>query len=292
MTVLVAGATGNVGGHVVDELRGRGVAVRAFVRDPGRAAQRFGGGVEIVVGDFEDSVSVRGALEGADRVLLSSADGPRKVEHEAAVIDAAADAGVRMIVKASTVFAEAGSALPPFDWNGRSEDRLRRSGVPAVVLRSHFYMTNLLAAAEQVRAGGPLVAPAGQGRVAMIDPRDVAAVAAAVLVGDGHEGRTYELTGPEAVSYADVARELSAAIGAPVEYVDAPEEAARQGLEASGMPGWLVEHLVGVFGLIRSGAFERTTDAVRELTGREPRTIADFARDHAALYARLSPAQR
>jgi uncharacterized protein YbjT (DUF2867 family) len=292
MTVLVTGATGNVGGHVVDELRGRGVAVRAFVRDPGGAAQRFGGGVEIVVGDFEDVASVRGALEGADRVLLSSADGPRKVEHEAAVMDAAADAGVRMIVKASTVFAEAGSPLPPFDWNGRSEDRLRRSGVPAVVLRSHFYMTNLLTAAEQVRAGGPLVAPAGQGRVAMIDPHDVAAVAAAVLVGDGHEGRTYELTGPEAVPYADVARELSAAIGAPVEYVDAPEEAARQGLEASGMPGWLVEHLVGVFGLIRSGAFERTTDAVRELTGREPRTIADFARDYAAFYARLSPAQR
>ena len=220
MTVLVTGATGNVGGHVVDELRGRGVAVRGFVRDPGRAAERFGGGVEIVVGDFEDPASVRGALDGADRVLLSSADGPRKVEHEAAVIDAAADAGVRLIVKASTVLAQAGSALPPFDWNGRSEDHLRRSGVPATVLRSHFYMTNLLAAAEQIRAGGPLVAPAGQGRVAMIDPRDVAAVAAAVLVGDGHEGRTYELT------------------------------------------------------------------------GREPRSLAEFIQDHATLYAPLSPAQR
>ena len=292
MTVLVTGATGNVGGHVVDELRSRGAAVRAFVRDPARAAERFGAGVEVAVGDFDDPASIRSAVLGVDRVFLSSADGPRKVEHEAAVIDAAAAAGVRLIVKASTVFAEAGSPLPAFDWNGRSEDHLRRSGVPATVLRSHFYMTNLLAAADQVRAGNGLVAPAGEGRLAMIDPRDVAAVAAAVLVGAGHDGRTYELTGPDAVSYAEVARELSLATGATVEYVDAREDAARQGLESSGMPGWLVEHLVGVFGLIRSGAFERTTDTVRELTGRDPRGVAQFIHDHAALYAPLTAAQR
>ena len=178
-------------------------------------------------------------------MFLSSADGPRKVEHEAAVVDAAAAAAVDMIVKASTVFAQAGSPLAPLDWNGRSEDHLRRSGVPATVLRSQFYMTNLLAAAEQVRTGGRVIAPAGHGRVAMIDPRDVAAAAAAVLAGDGHEGRTYELTGPDAVSYADVARELARATGAPVQYIDAPDDAARHGLEASGMPEWLVEHLTG-----------------------------------------------
>jgi uncharacterized protein YbjT (DUF2867 family) len=290
MTVLVTGATGNVGAHVVDELRNRGAAVRAFVRDPARAAERFGADVEVAVGDFTDQASIRGALRGVDRVFLSSADGPRKVEHEAAVVDAAAAAGVALIAKASTVSAEAGSPLPAFDWNGRSEDHLRRSGVPATVLRSHFYMTNLLAAAEQVREHGRLVAPAGQGRLAMIDPRDVAAVAAAVLVDEGHEGRTYELTGPEAVSYSDVARELSRATGATIEYVDAPEDAARQGLEASGMPGWLVEHLVGVFGLIRLGAFARTTDTVRALTGGEPRSFAQFARDNATLYAPLKPA--
>jgi uncharacterized protein YbjT (DUF2867 family) len=292
MTALVTGATGNVGGHVVDELLARGAAVRAFVRDPARAAERFGADVEVAVGDFADPAAIRAAVKGIDRVFLASADGPSKVEHEVAVIDAAAAAGVRLIVKASTAFAQAGSRLAPFDWNGRSEDHLRRSGVPATVLRSHFYMTNLLAAAEQVRAGGPLVAPAGEGRVAMIDPRDVAAVAAAVLAGDGHEGRTYELTGPEAVSYADAARELSHATGASIEYVDAPADAARQGLEASGMPGWLVDHLVGVFSLIRSGAFERTTETVRELTGREPRSLAQFAHDHASLYAPVTAAQR
>jgi uncharacterized protein YbjT (DUF2867 family) len=280
MTVLVTGATGNVGSAVVRELRERGVPVRAFVRDPARVA----GGVEVAVGDFDDPGSIRAAMEGVGRVFLSSADGPRKAEHEAAVIDAAAAAGARLIVKASTIGAAAGSPLKPFDWNGRAEDHLRRSGVPWVIVQSAFYMTNLLAAAEPVRAG-MLPAPAGSGRIAMIDPRDVAAVAAATLSTDGRAERTYRLTGPKAIGYERVAEELSRATGTDVRYVDVPPEAAHEELAAAGMPDWLVSHLDGVFGLIRSGALEETTGTVRAVTGREPRSFAEFARDHARLFS-------
>jgi uncharacterized protein YbjT (DUF2867 family) len=282
MTVLVTGATGNVGSAVVQELRRLGVAVRAFVRDP---AAELPEGVEPAVGDFDDVASVRAALRGVDRVFVSSADGPRKVEHETNVIDAAA--GVELIVKASTLSARAGSPLKPFDWNGRVEDHLRRSGPPSVILASAFYMTNLLAAAEPVRAQGILPAPAGGGRIAMIDPRDVGAVAAAVLAGTGHEGRTYRLTGPAAIGYRDIAAQLGEATGTHIEYLDVPPAAARDGLIAAGMPGWLVDHLDGAFALIRDGAYEETTDAVRVLTGREARSFGDFARDHAASFARL-----
>jgi uncharacterized protein YbjT (DUF2867 family) len=152
-------------------------------------------------------------------------------------------------------------------------------------------MTNLFAAAEEIRQGR-LPAPAGSGRIAMVDPRDVGAVAAAVLTADGHEGRTYRLTGPRAVSYADVAEALAAATGHPVEYVDVPEEAAREALAASGMPGWLVEHLVGAFRMIRADALAETSDGVRALTGREPRGIADFVGDHAAAFRAKSVSVR
>lgn len=284
--ILVTGATGNVGAQVVRELLARGRNVRAFVRDPEKARKLFGEGADIAEGDFSDTASLRRALGGIEDVFLSSPDGPEKVAQEKAVIDAALDAGVRIIVKCSTIGAEVGSPLPPFDWHGRVEEYLEPSGVSSVVLQSCFYMTNLLASADQVRSEGKLFAPAGEGAIAMIDPRDTAAVAAVVLTSDGHEGRTYALTGPEAITYERIASELSQATGEQVEFVDVPDEAARQGLVAAGLPAWLVEHLGALFPVIRKGGFENTTDTVRALTGRAPRTFAEFARDHAQAFER------
>lgn len=291
-TILVTGATGNVGSQAVRELRARGAPVRAFVRDPARAAAMLGDSVELAVGDFEDATSVRRALVGVSDVLLSSTNNPRQVEHETGVIDAAGAAGVRRIVKLSTIGAEVGAALPAFDWHGRIEQQLRRSGVPAVILQSNFYMTNLLASAEMVKQTGRLFAPAAGGTVAMIDPRDVAAVAAVILTTEGHEGQTYTLTGPEAISHARVAADLSAATGRPIAYVDVPEEAARQRLVEAGMPDWLVRQITGVYALIRQGALAGTTGTVRAMSGREPRDFAAFARDHAALFGAAEPAAR
>ena len=283
-TVLVTGATGNVGSAVVRELRRDGMSIRAFVRDGADGAEKLGEGVELAVGDFSDPASLRRAMDGVDRVFLSSADGPQKVDHEIGVIDAAVEAGVQRIVKASTVRAEAGSPLPAFDWNGQIEDHLRRSGVPAVILQSCFYMTNLLASSEQIRSQGRLFAPAAGGKIAMIDPRDVGSVGAAVLTTDGHDGRTYVLTGPEAITFDGVAKMLSSATDRSVAFVDVPEEAARQGLVEAGMPDWLVDQLVRLFGIIRQGSLEETTNTVRELTGREPRSFKEFAHDHADLF--------
>jgi uncharacterized protein YbjT (DUF2867 family) len=234
MTVLVTGATGNVGSAAVAELRRRGARVRAFVRRP---VETLGEDVELAIGDFEDPASIRAALAGVDRVLLSSPTSPRQVEHDAAVIDAAA--GVDLLVKVSALGARPGSALPGLDWNGRSEERLRASGMPGASLRAALFMTNLLAAADPVRMQHILPAPAGDERVAMIDPRDVVAAAAAVLTGDGHEGRTYELTGPEAVTYREIADLISRATGTRVEYVDVPPPRRVRAWSRRGCPtGW------------------------------------------------------
>ena len=168
--ILVTGATGNAGSQVVRELRERGVPVRAFVRDSERARERLGDGIELAVGDFADVSSLRAALNGADDVLLSCSDDPRRVEWETNAIDAAGAAGVRRIVKLSTVAAAPGAPVAFWDWHGRVEEQLRASRVPAVILRSSFYMSNLLAEARQIATEGYICAPVGGARIAMIDP--------------------------------------------------------------------------------------------------------------------------
>jgi uncharacterized protein YbjT (DUF2867 family) len=282
--VLVTGATGNVGSRVVGELRDLGVPVRAFVRDADMAATMLGDGIEIAAGDFSDAASVRRALEGVEGVFLACANDPRQVEHETGVIDAAAGAGVRRIVKLSALGAEVGSPVAFWDWHGRIEEHLRAMGIPAVVLRPTFLMTNLLGSAEGIRHEDVLFAPAEGARVAMIDPSDVAEAAAIALSTDGHEGQTHVLTGPEAITFERVAEKLSAATGRSIRFVAVPDDAARQALVEAGIPGFVAGQIVAVFGILRQGAQERTTDAVRALTGREPRTFLQFARVHASLF--------
>ncbi len=283
--ILVTGATGTTGSEVVRALERRGARVRAFVRDPGKAQVLFGDAVEVATGDFADAESVRAALDGVDTVLLSCADDPRRVEWETSAIDAAGAAGVERIVKLSTIGAAPDAPVAFWAWHGVVERHLRLSGIPAIVLRSTFYMSNLLAALDPVVREGRLYAPAGDAKVAMIDPRDVGAAAAAVLTGAGDDGQTYVLTGPQAITWAQVAAELSTATGRRVEFVDVPDDGARRALIESGLPEFVAEQLVKIFGLLREGVAEQVTDSVESLTGLPARGFAEFARDRAGLFA-------
>lgn len=282
--ILVTGATGNVGSQVVRAVSERGGQVRALVRDADKARERIGEDIELAIGDFADPRSVGAALDGVEQMFLSCADDPRRVEWETRAIDAAAAAGVRRIVKLSSVTAEPGAPVAFWDWHGRVEQHLRASAVAWVILRSNFYMSNLLAGAEEVAREGRIYAPAGGARIAMIDPRDVGAAAAAVLHGEGHDARTHALTGPEAITYGQVAHELSEASGRLIEFIDVPDEAARQGMIEAGLPEFVAAQLVKLFGQLRLGAGEQVTDGVQSLTGRPPRSFAEFARDHAGLF--------
>jgi uncharacterized protein YbjT (DUF2867 family) len=284
MKVLVTGATGNIGAHVVTQLRERGASVRAFVRDPDRAAQRLGPDVELAVGDFADSAMLRRALRGIDHVFLTSADGPDNVAHETAVIDAAAAAWIRRVVKLSAVGAEIDSPIMFSRAHARIEQHLRDSAVPGVILYSNFFMSNLFTSADTIRQSGTIVAPAGDAKIAMIDPRDVAAAAVEALLGDGHDGQAYVITGPRAITYADVAADLSTTLGREITFVSVPDEAARGAMLESGAPAWLADTLVVLFGELRRGLAAQTTDTVQALIGREPRAFAEFAHDHRAIF--------
>lgn len=283
MMVLVLGATGNVGSKVVAELLALGVPVRAFARDREKAVSTLGPDVQVSIGNFDDPATVRRALDGIDAVLVTASDGPQKIEHETRLIDIVAAEGARRVVKLSTVGAGTASG-PQFDAHGRIEEHLAKSGLPSVVLRSSFYMTNLLGSAETIKATGKLFAPAGGVKVAMIDPHDVAAVAARALATNVHEGKTHVLTGPEALTFEDVAARLSAVTGRMVEFVDVPEQAAREQMLENGMPGWMAELVLAAFKALRSGIAVDPTDGVRSVTGREPRSFAAFARDYGVLF--------
>jgi uncharacterized protein YbjT (DUF2867 family) len=286
MRILVTGATGNVGGHVVRGLVQRGVAVRAFVRDPG-AAQRLGPGVEVAAGDLTS------ALAGVDRLFLACGNTEGQMEFESAVIDAAAAAGIERVVKLSGPDASADSPLIFERRHAAIEQHLAASGRPAVLLRPRAYLTNLLAYARTVAGSGMLFAPAGTAAISFVDPRDVADAAVECLTGEGHEGRIYTLTGPEAVTFEGIARELGRATGRAVTYVDVSDEDARRAMIADGLPPMMADAIVAIFADQRAGSMAGTTDTVRELTGREPRTVARFADEFAGLFApAAAPARR
>jgi uncharacterized protein YbjT (DUF2867 family) len=284
MKVLVTGATGGVGSHVVAELLARGADVRAFVRDRDRAAALLGPDAELAVGDFADRESLRRALHGAERVFLACSNAPAQVDYEIGVIEAAKEAGVERLVKLSASAAAVDSPLLFPRWHGLIERHLVRSGVPAVRLCPGFFMSTLLMSADAVRATGQLHAPAGRAKIAMIDPRDVAAVAAVTLTGDGHEGARYILDGARAITYEEVAAHLSEATGRRIQFVDVPDDAAQRAMLEAGLPPAVAEFLVRLFRALRQGLGEKTSDIVRSLTGEQPRDFAAFARDHAAAF--------
>lgn len=282
--ILVTGATGTVGSGVVKQLTDQRVPVRAFVRNEEKARALLGESVELAQGDFSDADSLRRALDAVDAVFLACTPEPRQAELEQNVIDAVAATEGARVVYLSARPAEVGSSCAFWDSNGKSERSLRESGLPATVLRPTWFMSQVLPLADQVRSMRKFFVPAEGARIAMIDPGDVASVAIVALTRDGHEGETYELTGPEAITYGDVATELSEVTGRTVEFVPVSDDASRDGLVSAGLPQWVADHLVRAFGRLRQGVAEETTNTVRTLTGRDPRTLGEFVRDHADVF--------
>ncbi len=287
--ILVTAATGNVGRTVTALLADHpAVQVRALVRHPASAVD-LPDRVEVAVGDFADLPSLDEALDGVDAVYLACGNVAEQVDHECTVIDRAAAAGARRIVKLSARGAELGSPVAFWHWHALIERHLSRSGIPSVVLQPSFLMTNLFAAADSVRAHGLVIAPAARARISMVDPRDVAAVAAAALVEGGHEGHTYLVTGPAAVTYDVVAASLSDVLGRDVAYLDIDPDEARRGMLDQGLPPFVVDQLGAVFSALRRGDQATTTEIVESVTGRLPQSFREFAGDHAAAFAVPEP---
>ena len=283
--ILITGATGTTGREVVRELRQLGAeGVRALVRDPARAEFIREAGFEAVAGDFERPETLDAALEGVERALLLTPPTPDTVKHHLEFLQAAAAAGVRHVVKLSAFGADADAPEGFGKWHGQSENLLKTSGLKWTMLRPNFFMQNLLGQARQIAATGHLYQPVGDARASFIDVRDIAAVAARALTEEGHDEQTYTLTGPEALSYHDVAAKLSEATGRDVTYVHVSPEQFRAGALGAGLPEWLVSALERLNEIFASGQAAQVTDDVRRVARREPTTYGQFALDHAEAF--------
>jgi (4-alkanoyl-5-oxo-2,5-dihydrofuran-3-yl)methyl phosphate reductase len=278
--ILVTGATGTVGRKVVDRLLAAGEHVRALTRDPGRA--EFDPAVEVVAGDMGEPSTLPPALAGVDRVFLVSVGG-RLAEFDAAMATAARAAGVRHIVKLSVIGAVQPSedaAKTPSRLHVEGENAVRGSGVEWTFLRPGPFMTNALNWAPMIKKDGVVRVPFGHNAAVPIDPEDVAAVAARVLTSADHAGVAYPLSGPEVLSPAQQVEILAAALRRELDFVDLPEDAARQGMVRSGMPEDLVE---GLLKSLREGDLPHLTKVfptVQDITGEPPRSFDRWVADH------------
>ena len=282
-TVLVTGATGNIGSGLIPELQAAGVSVRALVRDAAKAAALQAQGVGTVLGDLDRPETLDAALAGVDKVFLLTWNGPTAPQQARNIIGAAQRAGRPHIVRIAAHGTDGSRIVRD---HLVVEEELKASGLPWTMLRPTFFMQNLMMAAPSVASDGMMYLPFKTGRVGMIDVRDIVDVAARVLTTDGHAGQTYILTGPQAVSLQEVAGALSAALGKPVTYVDIPREAAKQFMMGMGMPEWIADGYAELFEGFANNFASRVSPDVARVTGRPGRGIAQFARDFAPVFGR------
>ncbi|MFG2824892.1 NAD(P)H-binding protein [Kitasatospora sp. NPDC048365] len=289
--ILVTGATGSIGRHLVRRLGDRKAEFRALVRD---AAKGQALGCDWVVGDFDDPGSLTAAFAGVDRLFLNG-PGAQAVEGEqpmvrrlSAVIDAARAAGVERVVKVSVWHAKAGGKLAEgAHWE--LDRRLARSGLPWTVLQPSGFLQNLLGPGA-FTPDGRLIGRYGDAPVSHIDCRDIADCAEVLLTGPPRPGETFVLTGPQALTDARLAERISAALGRPVGRVELSPDDLAASLAGQGVPDGFADDLAHLLREVAAGSLNEVTTAVPDLLGRPARTVDAFLADNLpALRAAASP---
>jgi uncharacterized protein YbjT (DUF2867 family) len=275
--LLVTAAGGKVGQHVVTQLSAKQISVRAGVHSEAAASALRGIGVEAAVLDFESSESLVAAFQGIDTLFLVTPGSPDQGHYEDNLLAEATRAGVKRLVKLSGKIADhhtTGYSL----WNRDAERRIKNSNIPYTILRANYFMQNLFMNAEQIKRGAFTNGPAAK-RIALIDARDIAAVAVAALTEDGHAGKIYDLNGPELLDGYTQATTISRVLGRPVKYLDVSADDFVGQLQSFGLPAWMVE----AFAVAASDPEipgDQSSAEVERILHRRPGTLEQFMMDH------------
>ncbi len=279
--ILVTGATGNTGSGLVPALLNAGVAVRALVRDEAKVQPLQDMGVEVFVGDLDQPETIETAVAGVDKIYLLTWNGPTQAQQVQNVLDVAKQAGNPHIVRHSMWGSEKSRIVQQGD---QAEEAVKSSGLPWTLLKPTFFMQNTMMAAQTIASDGMIYWDMNDGKIGMIDIRDIVDVATAVLTGNGHEGKSYILTGPKAISFYDVAATFSNVLGKGVTYVNVPGEAAFDSMIGMGLPEWIAKGYVELSEGFSEGFANSVTENVATLTGHPARSFAQFAGDFAPVF--------
>jgi uncharacterized protein YbjT (DUF2867 family) len=275
--IAVTGATGSVGRALVAELAAHGVRPRLLVRpDTPRVAEVAGYG-EVVPADLRRPTTLDAALRGVERLFLLTPFQPDQGVMQLSLIEAAQRCGVRTVVKLSALGADPDAETLIHRQHGRADQALVESGLRYVLLRPNAFMQNVRQWLPTIERFDAIVLPAGDARVSMVDVRDIAAVAARILLDPRIRSGRHDLTGPAALSYAEVARELSMVAGRPIRHLDVTEAEAATMMRAADVPDWAIRARLELYATYRQGAAEVVTTTVSDVTGRPARGFAALA---------------
>lgn len=276
--ILVTGATGLFGGEVASQLSTNDVPIRLLVRDPSRVPT-FDGSVEVVVGDYMDSEALAEAMSGIEKMFLATYDQPEIIEHQANVLAVAKKCGLRHVVRLSSDGTEECRQLPIFRWHGDCERQLESSELDFTHIKPMWIMQNF----EYFVVNDKLRLPSADGRIGLVDHRDVAAVAVLALTVPGHEGKSHIL-GTESLSHAEIAQELSEATGRTISYEDISPIDYQRELESFEWDAASIESMLGLFADVRAGinSDSNISDTVEPLLGRPGIKFRQFAIDYAS----------
>jgi uncharacterized protein YbjT (DUF2867 family) len=289
--ILVAGASGNNGRALAEELKKRRVPFRAMVHNANKRTV-LPEGVDAVEADFTKPDTLARALNGVDHAFLVSPSSERSAELEKNFITAAKASGVAHIVKLSVIGADLHSTCRIQRLHRDVEIELENSGMGWTNLRANLFMQTTLMYKPTIVSQSAIFAPAGNSRISIVDVRDIAVIAAIALTEAGHEGKNYVVTGPQSLAYTDLAAQLSQPLGKEVRYVDIPYSAAREAMLQMGLSQWQVEGIIELNEMYKRGEAAQVADTVRSVAKKEPISFAQFARDFASAFTTAIAATR
>ena len=282
--ILLTGATGKTGSATAKALNEKGVTFRALIRNEEKRGDIESLGGEVVIGSIENKEAVDQSMVDVETALILLPNSENQLSLEKQLVDSAKQAGAKRVVKMSSIEATPDATSPIPKLHLESEAYIKQSGLSWTMIKPNFYMQNLLASAGTIKDQGKIFLPMGEGKTGMIDTTDVGKVLAKVLSEDGHESMNHEITGPEILSFNEVAEIFSKGLDKQVDYVDVPLAAYKETLGQFLTNQWHLDAVIDLFKGIADGGIEEKTDTYSELMGESPKSLSEFISENSFIF--------